>query len=1041
MANFAISTDTNYSSLVGIANNDSLSGTNRATLTIDTSTVDLSSYFFQSSNILIKNTSTTTPIFNRWNNQMTHRFASKLDIQGELILIGTSDGTANQSFTLPTGFEPDGVTVAKYKDTVALYLNQGETLENGDAYNTVWRQVDSLTNALGDNSRSLGNQYTHNFAANTVTFGDGTNGTIPPSGTPIYIPNIVIEKGATSTLSVFDWACQVSIDINIKNVVFPGNIRLYFASYNENVFEQMSYRAPNLWLVGSNLTQRFKSCALLFSNSGNFVASNNQKFTSCHIHQDATQGRVLVTITGKNTEFLNNTISLENTGAIGGNDICLDLKGKNTIVKNNDFAGRFYNLFRGNNSRDDLVKDNYWETAAKRVATWSSQAANYEGWHLNIISQSNLTIQNTIVRTPSAVGGTSGYGFINSINGSSEGLTIDGLDWGVQTPPCSYYRGVVWGNTSGSTRINNINFDSSGVQTQFIVGARDFECTNINFNNSSGYALGITGSTTNVKLNNAMTLGDNGFVYDNTTFNWSSTLQTSPNDATDGKIVWYYNNFDPGTNPNYFTKLVEVGDIYLAGSRQVQFNTVGDKCQFEGEVHYGIDNFTAIYDGVYLSNALVQFSLRRKNGTYAAFADLTVPNLQTALAALPSDVLKSVQMKLTIEKLTTNTVGVTAPTMTVTVDNAIVVPVYGLWGNTYFPEAGETISTIYDRVIFQESGTYTATVTLPFVDVFNGSSVLLNADSAPTVIQQTDGTITVIAPQAQASVTGIVTGSRLLVYNETKAALVSNDLVAGTSFNLGYDNGTTFSTNDIVRITIEYQSGVTAKKTFLASAVAGDGGWSILAEQVDDNIYIGYGHDGSTITNFTADYVDSELDITFASDWYASEMYSWFVYNKTTALGIHTSAFLTAVDAANLQILGKIDNLSTASLVQLDNIRIFRPDGTYPVKQPSTGGGGVDVVWRNTILIVETGVSGLTPPESSKLLSLNTTGLATEVNATTNKTEIIDAGFNTTDRVKLNSLDTTDLEIITPIIKSNQSTMNEGIKKASKFIPYNGDVS
>ena len=125
MANFAISTDTNYSSLVGIANNDSLSGTNRATLTIDTTTVDLHSYFFQSANILIKNTSTTTPIFNRWNNQMTHRFASKLDIQGELILIGTSDGTANQTFTLPTGLEPDGVTVAKYKDTVAFILKRG----------------------------------------------------------------------------------------------------------------------------------------------------------------------------------------------------------------------------------------------------------------------------------------------------------------------------------------------------------------------------------------------------------------------------------------------------------------------------------------------------------------------------------------------------------------------------------------------------------------------------------------------------------------------------------------------------------------------------------------------------------------------------------------------------------------------------------------------------------------------------------------------------------------------------------------------------
>ena len=969
MANFPISTDTNYSSLTGIANNDSLSGTNRATLTINTSTVDLAGYFFQNSNILIKNTSTTAPIFVRWNSTMTHRFASKVDVQGEFIQVGTSDGTASQTFTLPTGLEPDGTTVAKYPDVVALYLNQGATLGNGEAYNTVWREVDSLTDALGSNSRSLGNQFTHDFSANTVTFGDGTNGTIPPSGTPIYIPNIVIAKGATSTLSTFDWACQTSIDINISKVIITGGIRLFWASYDDNLFQHMSYRAQSLWLVESNLTQRFKSCCLIFPNAGNFGATNNQKYTSCHIHQDTTQGKVLSTIEGNNTEFSNCTMSLLAAGAVGGNDICLDLKGKNTIVKNNDFAGRFYHLFRANNSRDDLVKDNYWETAAKRVATWSSQATNYPGWHLNVVSQSNLTVQNTTVRTPSAVGGTTGYGFLNSINGSSDGLTLDGFDWGIQNPPCSYYRVVVWGNGLGSTRANNFTFDGSGVETQFMVGARDFSGTNLNFSNSSGYALGLTGGSTNVELNNTMTLGNSGYVFANTTFNWSSTLQTSPNDATDGKIVWYFNNFDPTTNPNYFTKLVEVGDIYLAGSRQVQFNTVGDKCQFEGEVHYGVDAFTAIYDGVYQSNALVQFALRRKNGTYGTLADLTVANLQTALAALPADVLKSVQMKLTVEKLTTSTVAVTAPTMTVTVDNAVVVPVYGLWGETYFPEAGETISTVYDRVVFQESGNYTTTVTLPFVDVVNGSTVTLSTDTAPTVVDQTDGTITVVLPQAQASITGIVTGSRLLVYNETKAALVSNAIVAGTSFSLAYTNGTTFSTGDVVRNTIEYQSGVTAKQTFTASAVATATGWSILAEQVDDPIYIGYGHDGSTLTSkFTADYTDSEIDITFATNWYASEMYSWFVYNKTTQLGIHSSAFLVAQDAANLILSGKIDNLTTTNLVQLDNIRLSRPDSTYPVKEPTTGGGGVDVTWKDQILIVSvSSVNALSDAQSAKI--------------------------------------------------------------------------
>lgn len=969
MANFAISTDTNYSSLTGIANGDSLTGTDRATLTINTSTVDLNSYFFQNANILIKNTSTTTPIFIRWNNAMTHRFASNLDIEGELILVGTSNGTANQSFTLPTGLEPDGVTAAKYKDTIALYLDEGATLDNGDSYNTVWRQVDSLTDALGSNSRTLGNQYTHNFTANTVTFGDGTNGTIPPNGTNIYIPNIVIEKGATSSATTFDWKCETSINFQVSNAIIEGSIRLFWSSYDNNVFQHLSHRSPNLWLISSNLTQQFKSCCLTFPNTSNFGASNNQKYTSCNIHHESTQSKLFINITGENSEFQNCTLSQINTGAISSNDVAMALSGKNTIIKNNDFAGRFFNLFRASNSRNEFIKNSYWETSPKRVVTWTSQPTNFNnGWHVYVITQQDLTIQNTTVRTPSTVGGISGEAFINYITGTSDNLTIDGLDWGVQNPSASYYRVTTWNNAQGSTRLNNFTFDGSGVITQFLIAAFNTDATNIEFNNSAGYSLGMTGATTNVTLNNAMTLGDNGYIYNNTTFNWASTLQTTPNSPTDAKIVFYYNNFDSTDRPNYFSKLVETGDIYLTGSNQVQIDTIGDKCQFIGDVHYGINSFTAVYDGVYQSNSSVKFSIRRKYGTYTTLADLTLSNLQSALAGLPADVLKSVQIKLVVEKLTSNQVPINAPNINTTLDNTIDVPVFGLWGDTYFPQSGETITTAYDRVIFQESGSYTTTVTLPFVDVLNNSTVTLNADTTPTVVQQTSGTITVVLPQAQASVSNIVSGSRILVRNETQSTVVENSIVTGTSYNLSYQNGTTFSTGDVIRVNIEYNSGTTAKKTFAASAVANDNGWSILAEQEDDEIYISYGHDGSTLTNvFQADYVNDEIDIIFSADWYASQMYSWFVYNKSTQLGILEPNLLLAINQANLSLTGKVDNTTSNALVQLDNIRVSRPDGTYPVKHPTTGGGGIDIVWQNTILVVETGISGLTPDESAKL--------------------------------------------------------------------------
>ena len=81
---------------------------------------------------------------------------------------------------------------------------------------------------------------------------------------------------------------------------------------------------------------------------------------------------------------------------------------------------------------------------------------------------------------------------------------------------------------------------------------------------------------------------------------------------------------------------------------------------------------------------------------------------------------------------------------------------------------------------------------------------------------------------------------------------------------------------------------------------------------------------------------------------------------------------VTAPDIANFRnnvdVLDMYLNNNTATnLVQTDNVRMFKSDGTHPARTNTTGGGGVDIVWRNQILIAETGVSGLTPTESTQL--------------------------------------------------------------------------
>jgi hypothetical protein len=96
-----------------------------------------------------------------------------------------------------------------------------------------------------------------------------------------------------------------------------------------------------------------------------------------------------------------------------------------------------------------------------------------------------------------------------------------------------------------------------------------------------------------------------------------------------------------------------------------------------------------------------------------------------------------------------------------------------------------------------------------------------------------------------------------------------------------------------------------------------------------------------------------------------AELYAWWANNLTTEDGIRNFfGGITAIDQANFRINTSIvdlylDNTTNASYKQTDNRRFFRDTGTgYPVRNPTTSGYGLDVVWRNTILIAQTEAGG-----------------------------------------------------------------------------------
>jgi len=327
----------------------------------------------------------------------------------------------------------------------------------------------------------------------------------------------------------------------------------------------------------------------------------------------------------------------------------------------------------------------------------------------------------------------------------------------------------------------------------------------------------------------------------------------------------------------------------------------------------------------------------------------------------------------------------------------------------------------------------------PGGDVDAGARVI-DGSSDPhadfTRFQSDDGSYGTSPVLATASITNLVANSRIQIYNVTTATEIVNAINAGTSYSLQYTDGVGYSDGDSVRVRITYVSGVTAKVEFTQSTVATTNGWSIAADQVDCQVYNTLAIDGSTIVDFTADYIADEVDVVVSGAFRADEWFAWWKYTLYTEAGIREFfGGVSAIDIANFKINNdtidiKFDNATTAEAFQNDNRRVYRNDGLRPVKNPTTSGFGVDIEWREPVLIAETGVSGLTPAESIKLLSLDTTNLDVAISTrsdfdSTTDEVITDSASRTASQADVSGLSTFDASTDEVDLKNNAITSNK----------------
>lgn len=268
--------------------------------------------------------------------------------------------------------------------------------------------------------------------------------------------------------------------------------------------------------------------------------------------------------------------------------------------------------------------------------------------------------------------------------------------------------------------------------------------------------------------------------------------------------------------------------------------------------------------------------------------------------------------------------------------------------------------------------------------VFDAASVIENTSGAAIVVKllpaqtlptktETSGTITFsTAVDVPVTWAALPDGARVQLYDLDGSSELDNSLVSGGS---GYSFTYGYAGDVNVQVTATYANGVAAKYPIIETGLITSSGLTIIKSMVDHVEYNRIGVDGSTVTELTADYADIEIDVDDSDNTFDSRRgVSWWVYICTTEAGIRNynpEALRFEPDEYNVVVDGglQIENVKAARL-KITNGIWKRSDGNDIVAATSNT---IHWVPDDRVYVAETGVSGLTTAESTKLL----TGLTT----------------------------------------------------------------
>jgi hypothetical protein len=841
-----------------------------------------------------------------------------LRITGDWYEVAVGDGTDSQSITLPhTGRQH------------ALWIETG----SGTNVFQIWHRVNTTTSTVFfDAVADWGNSFECGFVfscvagSGVVNFGTSTNGGAPPNGARIRIPNVHL---GTTTVA----APQTEI---ISNVL-SQHIAIVDSGVTESVFiDHLNASTVDVTLSQTN-GATISDSALGISGTS-FVTNNAAP----------------ITIT--NTCFRGG----QNIGTEGPANVC-------QIVDN----------LGGITFQDCVIVGGVNGSNSGALVLTTMANATFEGTNKIVsLEQDENTMASLRCSTSSRINNNGTLLLLNGgiiTTAGSVNLQLGDIAWGQLTSR---------GNTENSLAILNLSAtDTARVNSgRYLTGSGvgPFRGAQIVLTDTANVTIQNFGSVTN-KLNNGG-FGSSVFnfagitnnvvfrrcYFTNTASTQTITTLNSVSGVTFENCGVDYNDEIEMDSSNFILK----GVHGASGAPEASTGVEGDLVNVVGTTFY--DHFKSDTTGA------VGLVFANPGNFYAS-------NFQ---------VVSGTPIFNGIGDLIMSTIG----------DQVIYTWPYEILGHTAFQNAALQLSGVNTGNILFEydldtgsgfSGTYQtvngANLSAETISP-TGFRIRIRMTTQATATTSITGfailTNTTLAAQAAnlypfpadrtASVTGILTGSTVEIYNVTEDTQLFNEVISGTSVIIPYNNGSIASDGDVIRITINKTSGLTSYLTQTITSVAGGSGFSALAAQEIDAVYALYNIDGSTITKFSPDYVNNRVDFTTTSDFTATEWYAWFKNNLATLNGnANWSRVVRAIDGANLEIDQSVKDLlfnitNTTNVIQTDNIRIFRKDGSYPVLRPTTGGGAIDMVWRNVVYLAEVGTSGLTTEEAATLGKIDT---------------------------------------------------------------------